>query len=618
MIPIDPAPDPRGVRGQRPGRESVRVPRWAAVWLVAVLAVTGLATATAVAAQYDDGLPAGLEQITVDGQPIDASTIPQVATTNPVFAGRLTSGATEVEIGLGNGEIVRFPLAVDPENGRFRGTAPTPLAATTYALYVNDALVGQFVVTAEATDPATAGGTLDLARLVPYPFDLAETYPGLGALRTPQLPTRFYSLSEEARLGRDAATAAQSEKALLAAGFLQRYNAALAVPAAGDPTRFEIQVVSSVVEYASAEAAQAQFAAGADQDGEPVADAATVGDESRFSRSEDVARQTNAPFRSLTFAFRQDRLVIRVIIADLRDGEPELATAEALAAALQERATAVIAGEAEALAPAALRPDLGRNANPGDVLQAYEVLDGQVVEIYDQDEGARTRRASTFGGTTDVYASSFVGRLGGGAGRRDATPQPDGAADNGGGTIAYGVTFFVFPDEAEALTWLEGLGERLAEDVSYLSLAAVNDATVFADNSATYSFRRQVGEESVGGFGVYVRVGARVFVLEAAGAPEVSLEEVETLVATQVACLEAGVCPSAGAGDAATGAAAPADGTPEAGNADVDREERQRRRQEAAAAGTPGAGGENPAREERERRRQEREQQQQQQQGGGG
>lgn len=620
----------------------MRVSRWAAFWLFAILVT--IAGTEVVAAQYDDGLPVGLEQITVDGQPIDASTIPQVGTTNPVFAGRLTTDATEVEIGLGNGEIVRFPLAIDPDTGRFRGTAPTPLTATTYAVYVDDALVGEFVVSPEAVDPAAVSGGLDLARLVPFPFDLTEAYPGLGALRQPPPPIRFFSLGEEARLDSGAASAATREQALLDAGFLQRYTSSLAVPDADDPTRFRIQVVSSVVEYATAEAAQAQFAAAADQDGDPIAGAATVGDESRFSRGEGVAGETEAPFRSLTLGFRQDRIVVRVVIADLGGGEPDQATAETIAAVLQARAAAVIAGDAVALAPTALRPDLGRVQNPGDLLQTYEVLDGQVVDVYGQSDDERAQRAGVYGGTSDVYASSFIARRGNGAGRDDATPQPGGVAATpgaggagDGGSISYGVTTFVFPDDDAATAWLGGVGARLDQDVGYLVLAPVNDGTVFGNGTATYRFQRQIGEETVGGHGVYVRVGARVFVLEAAGRPEVSLAEVESLVADQVVCLEAGVCPGAaasGAGRAATPAATPATGT-----ATADREERLRQREEAAADGTPASGGdgltqeerrqrreeagvgeapatgENPDREERERRRQEREQQRQQEGG---
>ena len=55
--------------------------RLATIWLVATM-LTAAVGATA-RAQYDDGLPAGVRQVTVDDQPIDASTTPEVANRNP-------------------------------------------------------------------------------------------------------------------------------------------------------------------------------------------------------------------------------------------------------------------------------------------------------------------------------------------------------------------------------------------------------------------------------------------------------------------------------------------------------------------------------------------------------
>ncbi|MDQ3780583.1 MAG: hypothetical protein M3354_08570, partial [Chloroflexota bacterium] len=76
------------------------VRQWATVWLVAVTIIVSLGAVAH--AQYDDALPAGLLQITVDGQPIDASTTPEIDNRNPEFAGRVERGsATSVEIGIG-------------------------------------------------------------------------------------------------------------------------------------------------------------------------------------------------------------------------------------------------------------------------------------------------------------------------------------------------------------------------------------------------------------------------------------------------------------------------------------------------------------------------------------
>lgn len=630
--------------------------RWATAWLVAV--VLAMATGTGIRAQYEDGLPEGLTQITVDDQPIDASTTPEVATRTPVFAGRVVGETTEVELAIGNGEIVRFPLEVNPENGRFRGSAPDPLDPATYALYVNDALVGNFVVTEDAQADerdggyAAGGATLDLARLVPYPFDLGEAYPGLAVVtQDARSPNRYYNLTEQARRqaereGDDSREAIQALRQQYdAAGFRGLYELRLAIPAEDNPDVFSVQVNGSAIEYATAENARAEFQSTIEgqvpsEGGEPVENAESIGEESGIFRSSGVASSTGIAYQSATLVFRQERVVVRVDIADLRNREPALEVIEALGLVLQDQAAGVLADEIVPLSREALDLDLSAATGVPQVQQAYEAVDGNLIARYLEERVTLESRAASFAGATDVYTSSATASIAvpgfvqteptaetgdeapqrsrdraregrptrvpgeerptrvpgeerptrepgeerptreagertpragggglapgagtppaGGSGAVDGTPAAGGVVATPAGTptaggtvgessVAYAVTLYAFPGEEEAEAWLAGLPERIDQDPlpGYLTFAPVEDASEVGDGSAAYSFDRRQGEETVGGFRYYVRVGAQVAALELAGPVEIPLDAVQGLAEAQAACLGAGSCPEA-------------------------------------------------------------------------
>jgi len=406
----------------------VRVARWAAVWLTALL----LATMPGVGAlaQYDDGLPAGVTQITVDGQPIDASTTPQVATRSPVFAGRLGRGATEVELALGNGEIVRFAVEVNPENGRFRANPPEPLDPGTYALYVNDALVGNFVVAENAAGGAradgaadAAGATIDLARMVPYPFDLDEAYPGLGlVVQDPNWSNRYYDALEQARRQTSGAgeTSRQAVQELRrqyeAAGFRGLYEIRLASPAEDNRNVFSVQVNGAAIEYDSAENAAAEYQATVEnrlprEGGEAVPDAATIGDASQVFRSSGVATSTGIAYRLATLVFLRDRVIVRVDVADFRNREPEQSTIEELGAVLLDQVEGVLAEESVPLSTRVLDLDLQAIGGPVEIEQAYEAVDGNLIPRYLEEQASLEARAAALVGATNVYSSTATAAI---------------------------------------------------------------------------------------------------------------------------------------------------------------------------------------------------------------
>ena len=527
----------------------MRVRRWAAIWLVAIMATTGLGATARAQYEYGDQLPEGVLAITVDGQPINAGATPRIANRNPVFAGRLEPGPTEVELALGNGELVRFTLEVDPQTGRFQGRAPNPLAPGTYTLYIDDEVVGDFVVGGE--DGAAAGGELlDLAALVPFPADFNPAVANLGLI-----DGSYRSLAEEARQtaearggGREAVT--QAEQELTASGWQGRYDVQLAVPRTDAPTQFETLVNGFVIQYATAANAEAAFAASAT--GEEV-EAETIGDASRVTRASGVTSDTGAAYQSLQLLFRQDRFLFVVSLADLLNREPDLAALQAAGRAIQERAEARLAGDAQGLSRQVLRLDLAGLPGQPSVDEHYEVFDGALVAAYNEEAAARSAREAAFADTDEVYAAAVEARLGGG--------DDEAASEVGGGSFLYNVTLYRFADEEAAETWLNGLGERLGQDPEGQRLAAfdaLEDPPTFGDATAAFSLSRQSRGQTTSGYRFYVLDGDRVAQIELVSTPDAPLTAVEELVEAQVACLDAEDCPDlaplpAGLGQEAAG-----------------------------------------------------------------
>ena len=587
------------------------VRQWATVWLVAVTIIVSLGAVAH--AQYDDALPAGLLQITVDGQPIDASTTPEIDNRNPEFAGRVERGsATSVEIGIGNGEVVRFPLEVNPENNRFRGTAPNPFEPGTYSLYVNDALIGEFVI----SEDAAAGGTgerLDLASLAALPFDLEEAYPGLGVV-----DGRYFSPDDEAL--RSAAQAgdtsrkavASATEELRAAGFKQRYDNRIAAPNADDPTQFDALITSFAIEYETAENAEAGYASITGQGEAAVEDAETIGDESEIVRGSGVTSDTGAAYRLLTLTYRLDRVLTRVQIVDLRNREPDLAVVEGLGQALTERTGAALDGSFVGLSPLALTINTSRAGAVREQRDGYDVFDGQLIPFFNEAEEAFAQRESSNTGTSDVYSSSLVLDLGGSGNGQNGTPEAAAAAE---GSVTYAVTLYGFPDAEAAQEWLFGLPDRLDQDPlpGYLSFAVAEEAPALGEASVAYAFDRRTGEESLSGFRYYVQLEATVASVELAGTTPPTLEETQALIEAQLACLSAGSCadqarlPGTGGGDGSSGGQNDADGGTDGGGGQSDQDAQT----DAGQADGEPTGEQDPVavatREaEREQRRQER------------
>ena len=289
-----------------------------AIWVFALLPAS-------VQGQYAEGLPPGILSVEVDGQPIDAVTIPVTSNPTPEISGRVELGVPAIELAVANGEVIRFPAELD-DRGRFRVPVPQPLADGQYALYINDMLIGVFTVQSGAEDEQRAPGPLlDIARVVPYPADFGDLVPGIGFL-----DGRFYTLEEEA--ARTAATAdgeagdvRETQRRLAEAGWLQRYENRLAAPNADNPEVFDIQISSFVVEYASGADARAAFVTLVGD--EPTVDAPTVGDESAVTLLTGTTPDTGSEYQAARLVFRVGPMLGMIVYADLTNEAPDLALA---------------------------------------------------------------------------------------------------------------------------------------------------------------------------------------------------------------------------------------------------------------------------------------------------
>ncbi|HEU0116319.1 MAG TPA: hypothetical protein VFQ80_16640 [Thermomicrobiales bacterium] len=525
------------------------ISRWLAALLVTCLALSALApTANA---QYETGLPAGLTQMTVDGQPIDASTSPTTNSATPTFAGRISTGAPSVDLAVAaaQGAPVRFTLDADAK-GRFKGPPPGPLEDGDWTLYIDDAMVGTFTVAAggAAATPSPRGGNqmLDIAQALPLPFDFGDAIPGLGFV-----DGRFFTIDEEAQ--RTAAAAGDTSKnavnqtlqGLQAAGWQQRYDNRLAVPKADDPTLFDVQVSSFVIQYDSANSADRAFRS-VTENTESV-DSPTIGDASQLASIKGVAQNTQAPYRGLRLTFRQDRLLVMIVLANLNNQEPDQAVVEAAAQAAQARAAAIVAAQAPGLGALAQRLDLSDATAPPTIDEGYAVLGGALVAQYAQDAAAEQALATEFTGTTDAFVSSVAAQvdLSGGRSNRAAGQTSDATPTPGAGTpISYSVTLYAFPAETDADAWLQNVPNALAQTppAGYDQFAAAANAPTFGDASQTYQFSRSVNGQAEQGYRVYTRVGAQIAELEFAAAPQVALAAVGELVNGQVDCLQKQKC----------------------------------------------------------------------------
>ena len=523
--------------------------------------------------QYAEGLPPGILSVEVDGQPIDAVTVPVTSNPTPEVSGRVELGVPAIELAVADGEVIRFPAELD-DRGRFRVPVPQPLADGQYALYINDMLIGVFTVESGAADEQRAPGPLlDIARVVPYPADFGDLVPGIGFL-----DGRFYTLEEEA--ARTAVTAdgdvRETRRRLAEAGWLQRYENRLAVPNADNPDVFDIQVSSFVVEYASGADARSAFTTLVGD--EPTVEAPTVGDESAVTLLTGTTPDTGSEYQAARLVFRVGPILGMIVYADLRNEAPDLALLDTVAQGVAGRGAVVADRQSVPLGAMTLRLDPAGAAEGLIRRDLYDVRAGVLTALFGEHDSTRESRIELFTGTTDAFSSTTNGTFSqGDSGERSETTAPEdttgptptsvigvegqvtesetvatpAVGDETTAAVATAQVFMVsalyaFPADAEAEAWLVDQRERLLaqEATGVTTFTEVADAPVLGDASATFATRRPVGagEEIVGGFRIYARVGAIVAVVDIGSVPDMPLNGATRIMEMQIACIEEQGC----------------------------------------------------------------------------
>jgi hypothetical protein len=527
---------------------------------------------TTVHAQYAEGLPPGILSVEVDGQPIDAVTIPVTNNPTPEISGRVELGVQVIELAVANGEVTRFSAELD-DRGRFRVPVPRPLPDGQYTLYINDVLIGVFTVeSGAANEQREPGPLLDIARVVPYPADFGELIPGIGFL-----DGRFYTLEEEAT--RTAATAngdvRQTQRRLAEAGWLQRYENRLAVPKGDNPDVFDIQISSFVIEYASGADARSAFAVLVGD--ETSVDAPTVGDESSLTLLTGTTPDTGAEYQAARLVFRVGPMLGMIVYADLRNEAPNLTLLDTVAQAVAGRGTLVADRQSVPLGAMTLRLDPTGAAQGLIRRDLYDVRAGVLTALFSEDDSTRESRVTLFTGTTDAFSATTNGTFSqNGSGQPTATAAPEEPAEptptsvisvegqasqpetpatpaQSDQSAAESVTaqvfmvsaLYAFPTDAEAESWLTAQQERLrAQETGATTFTEVAEGPALADASATFATQRPVGtgEQTAGGFRIYSRVGAIVAVLDIGSVPDMPLNGATRIMEMQVACIQEQGC----------------------------------------------------------------------------
>ena len=126
--------------------------------LAAVLIWISTLVPQTIFAQDGEGLPAGIRSVEVDGQSIDAATIPVTNNPTPEITGRVDLEVPAIELIIGDDGAIRVPAELD-DRGRFRTAVPQALDDGQYSLSINDLPIGSFTVdSASISHPSNRAG----------------------------------------------------------------------------------------------------------------------------------------------------------------------------------------------------------------------------------------------------------------------------------------------------------------------------------------------------------------------------------------------------------------------------------------------------------------------------
>lgn len=322
-----------------------------------------------------------------------------------------------------------------------------------------------------------------------------------------------YTLEGEAFLTADqVATGSLEASALTDAGFVVQYVSIYKNPSTSG------QIRSYASAWSDADAATAGFGVIEDEtvtspDSELTDAETSVGEEPRETTSGSYPNPdlANATVNTVDVTFRADRFLVGVAVETTDNSEVDVATADALAAEAEGRATAVVGGDSAEGTNVALVPQV--LPVPGTELQAGFLTAGEVEQLYGL-------QGSSLGSLTSSW-SQVVG-LG-----QAATPQP---------FVAVGLT--TFKDDAAAKAVLDQVSD-LSPD---LAGAEVVDGVAVEGADGVVGIRftsAATGAADPDSFRIFFIRGASLAVIDVQGASsaEVAQSSAVAFATAQAACV---------------------------------------------------------------------------------
>ena len=385
----------------------------------------------------------------------------------------------------------------------------------------------------DGADPGTEP-LLDLAAITLQPADVGVPGYRLGDSYTEGLE-RWAAFANEYR-GGDAEGEDAWRERLEDAGFRRSYTNRLGLVAENDPNVYRSEILSYVLEYATADGASDGFTLLEDEAGiagtgdVPGRAAGGFGEEWELTRIADEF-DDGTPYFALDLTFRRDRFVAGVTVVDYAGDRPAVATVESLAITLELHLSNALSG----FAPA---PGLGNRIArySGDAVvtfsDRYEDLNGVAIPRAGETE-AETLDRQTYDADIGADAVYYL--------YQSIALDPDDQDASAG----YAQTLYRFTGRREATVWAKDAAAFfVANPGVYLDVRLVEDAAEVGDGSATlaYGYQRADGTRADGYF-VYLYVGKDVAALQLDAPGGVPLAVVEDLAAAQGACLQDGACP---------------------------------------------------------------------------
>jgi hypothetical protein len=189
---------------------------------------------------------------------------------------------------------------------------------------------------------------------------------------------------------------------------------------------------------------------------------------------------------------------------------------EALGQRLLERIETATASDATDLTRQALTLDLPAQH----YIERYDVLDGDVLRLWEETEEQFATRSATYKDTTRAF-------------RQDqAFPDGDKPLNE---VPRFSVSVFQFPDPEQASAWLGRVPGRRG-------VVPMEGVRQFGDESMTVAEAYDWQGVSRTGYRIYIRVGSTIASPTIDGPETLELAVLEDLAAVQTECLVAGSC----------------------------------------------------------------------------